>query len=137
MNVFEWYKEVVFENYANFRGRARRSEFWYFNLIHISIMILLVFIGGILSGGNEPNNFFIAIFGLYLLATFIPSLAVTIRRLHDVNISGWFYLINIIPYLGAFILFIFACINGTVGTNNYGPDPKKPIDEIDEIGQQV
>ncbi|MFC7774687.1 DUF805 domain-containing protein [Flavobacterium sp. GCM10027622] len=136
MNVFDWYKEVVFNNYVNFNGRARRKEYWYFTLVHVSIMILVVLIGGVLSGGKEPNGFFVALLGVYLLLTFIPSVAVTIRRLHDVNVSGWFYLINIIPYVGAFILFVFACTNGITGTNRYGPDPKKPIDEIDEIGQE-
>ena len=119
--MIEWYKKVVFENYANFNGRARRSEYWYFALLNVIISIVLGFVLGFISPtlGLAAN--------LYSLAVFIPSIAVAIRRMHDVGKSGWYILIPIYN-------LILACTEGDKGTNAYGPDPKNDFDEINEIG---
>jgi uncharacterized membrane protein YhaH (DUF805 family) len=64
------------------------------------------------------------LYDLYLLATFLPSLAVTVRRLHDTGRSGWWWLIAFVPVIGAVVLIVFMCLEGTHGPNAYGPDPK-------------
>lgn len=119
--MIEWYKKVVFENYANFNGRARRSEYWYFALVNVIISIVLGFVLGFISPtlGLAAN--------LYSLAVLIPSIAVAIRRMHDVGKSGWYILIPIYN-------LILACTEGEKGTNEYGPDPKNDFNEINEIG---
>lgn len=119
--MIEWYKKVVFENYANFNGRARRSEYWYFALLNIIISLVLSFVLTFISPtlGLAAN--------LYSLAVLIPSIAVGIRRMHDVGKSGWYILIPIYN-------LILACTEGEKGSNQYGPDPKNDFDEINQIG---
>ncbi|CAM3939469.1 DUF805 domain-containing protein [Mucilaginibacter galii] len=99
----------VLKNYAKFTGRARRSEFWYFTLFNTIITYGLVFIGYTL---NSP---FLS--SIYSLAVLVPTLAVGVRRMHDVDKSGWFL---IIPFYN----LILACTDGTPGPNEYGDDPK-------------
>lgn len=107
----------VFSQYAGFNGRARRSEFWYFYLFNIIVAAVL----GILS---SFLGFFSIISGLYSLAILVPSIAVGIRRLHDIGKSGWFYLICFIPLVGSIILLIFFAKDSEPGENQYGPNPK-------------
>lgn len=137
--MIEWYKKVVFENYANFKGRARRSEYWYFALANGLISILLIVIGTIIGAifGDAITGGIIgyAFFGLYTLATFIPTLAAVVRRLHDVGKSGWFYFICLIPAIGGIWLLILLFTEGDSGPNDYGQDPKNNIEEINEIGK--
>ncbi|MCI9844415.1 DUF805 domain-containing protein [Flavobacterium pectinovorum] len=131
--MIEWYKKVVFENYVNFNGRARRSEYWYFALASGIISIILTIIDktiGTTFGIAETG----IISSLYSLLVILPSLAVGVRRLHDVGKSGWFMLIILIPIIGAIWLLVLACTDGEQGTNAYGPDPKNDFDEINEIG---
>ena len=104
-------KSVVVENYANFNGRARRSEYWYFTLASF----IAGFIGGLLP--------FISI--LLSLALFIPSLAVSVRRLHDIGKSGWMYLFILIPVVGAIILLVWFCQDSQPGENKWGANPKE------------
>lgn len=110
-----WYLAVL-KKYAIFSGRARRSEYWYFVLFDSLILIALQIVGFYI--GNE------ILYALYSLAVLIPSLAVGVRRMHDVNKSGWFILIPIYN-------LILACTDGTAGPNEYGSDPKRP--EFDEF----
>lgn len=102
----------VLQNYANFNGRARRSEYWYFVLFNFLISIVLGFIGGAIG--------FELIGTLYSLAVLLPSLAVAVRRMHDVGKSGWFILIPIYN-------LILACTDSQVGENEYGPNPKDSV----------
>ena len=141
--MIDWYKKVVFENYANFSGRARRSEYWYYTLCNVIIsfvMYILVIISvAIGSDGESPGILFYLIYGilmLYALATFIPSLAVVVRRLHDTGKSGWYYLIGLIPLVGA-ILLIFFIMDSQPGSNQWGPNPKETDDSINEIGNDL
>ncbi|WP_218925781.1 DUF805 domain-containing protein [Flavobacterium sediminis] len=140
--IIDWWKKVVLENYANFEGRARRKEFWMFQLINVLVIFIGMFLFGVISGSvkNSSSEFALIPLGLlalYLLLIFLPALAVTIRRLHDTNRSGWYYLLSFIPYAGGIIMLIFYVSEGTVGPNQYGYDPKRPTqnNEIDEIGQ--
>ena len=75
------------------------------------------------------------IFLFYSLATLIPTLGVVVRRLHDVGKSGWFYFIGLIPVVGGIWLLVLMCTEGDHGENDYGPDPKNEIEEINEIGK--
>lgn len=103
-----WYLKVL-KNYAGFEGRARRKEYWMFVLINAIISMALTFIGTAID--------FIYLGNIYSLAVLVPSLAVAVRRMHDVNKSGWFILIPIYN-------LILACTNGDAGENKYGADPK-------------
>lgn len=98
--MIEWYKKVVFENYANFKGRARRSEYWYFTLMNVIIGIVLTmfdsFLG--LKIGNSDSGILNSIYGL---AVFLPGLAVAVRRLHDIGKSGKLLLLF---YIGIIVL---------------------------------
>lgn len=117
MEGIEYYLDA-FRNYANFEGRARRSEYWFFVLFNI-VVSLLLFILVILI----PYLGIIAYF-IYTLGIIIPNLALIVRRLHDTNRSGWSFLFTLIPLLGGIIVFIFMVEEGTHGPNRYGPDPK-------------
>jgi len=103
-------------NYATFSGRAARSEYWWFFLFG-----LLCSIGGeildAVTGGAGLINLAVA------LGLFLPSLAMAVRRLHDVDRSGWWYLIILIPLIGLIVLLVWFVTRGTVGPNRFGPDP--------------
>lgn len=123
--MIEWYKKVVLENYANFNGRARRAEFWWFTLANVIISIVLQIIDSIIG---LP-----ILGGLYGLAVLIPGIAVAIRRLHDVEKSGWFLLLAFIPLVNFYLIYLLV-IEGTRGQNEYGPDPKNQYDEVNKLG---
>lgn len=125
--------------YADFTGRARRTEFWLFALlvflIEIVFMALLSAVGGSALMMGDPaaaaavptTGAMGAVLFAHLavmLALLVPSLAVTFRRLHDTNRRGWWILIGLIPLIGALVLFIFYLLDGTPGPNRFGPDPK-------------
>jgi uncharacterized membrane protein YhaH (DUF805 family) len=112
----DWYVKVL-KNYAMFTGRARRTEFWMFALINFLISVGLTVVG-MVAGGRGVLH------GLYALAVLIPSLAVSVRRLHDTNRSGWWMLIGLVPIAGAIVLLVFAVQDGQPGDNQYGPNPK-------------
>ena len=121
----EWYLKVMRDNYANFNGRARRKEYWMFTLFFLLFALLAGFVIGILSAVGETVAMIAIIMAVvWYLAHLVPSLAVTVRRLHDTGKRGWFYLLAIIPYIGGLIIFIFTVIEGDKGDNKYGPDPK-------------
>ncbi|MDV6167570.1 DUF805 domain-containing protein [Flavobacterium sp. DG1-102-2] len=126
--MIDWYLKVVRDNYANFSGRARRSEYWYYALCNFLISLVLqvvdYFIGFGLLGG------------IYGLAVLVPGLAVFVRRLHDVNKSGWFILLLLLPVIGWIWLLVLLFTEGTVGPNQYGEDPKRPYSEFDQIGKE-
>ncbi len=137
-NLFDWWKKVVFQNYANFSGRARRAEYWNFVLVNFIIYIpLYAFsIGGILNESESVGFLGIGLFGLFALAMFIPSLAVLVRRLHDLNKSGWYLLMYLIPIAGPIIILVWLFTDGNRFVNNYGEDPKNPgIPELEFTGQ--
>ncbi|MBD2783199.1 DUF805 domain-containing protein [Xenorhabdus sp. DI] len=113
-----WYLSVL-KNYADFSGRARRTEYWMFSLFHSIVCVALIVLGSAID-----ENAGMALFAVYVILTMIPGFAVTVRRLHDTNHSGWWLLISIIPF-GGIVLLAFYCIEGTKGDNDYGVDPKK------------
>lgn len=112
----QWYMKVL-KNYVGFQGRARRKEYWMFFLFNflftmlLSIIEMMLGLGGILSG-------------LYGLAVLLPTLAVSVRRLHDIGRTGWWMLLSIIPVIGLIVLLVFAVFDSQPGENKYGPNPK-------------
>ncbi len=117
----DWYLDVL-KKYAVFTGRARRKEFWMYWLFYFIVAIVLGIIDGIL--GTRSSNGVGLLSSLYSLALFIPSVAVSVRRLHDTNRSGWFILIALIPVVGWIVLLVFYCMDSQAGDNQYGPYPK-------------
>ena len=111
-----WYF-VALKKYAEFNGRARRREYWWFTLVNVIIVILLSVVGRITHIGPWLS-------ALYGLAILIPGLAVGVRRLHDTNRSGWWLLIALVPFVGAIILLVFVLLDSQPGDNRYGPNPK-------------
>ena len=115
--AFDWFKKVI-KNTFNYQGRARRKEYWYYILI-ASIIILIGFtLDGIL---DTPDT----LSGLAGFILFFPSLAVTIRRLHDIGKSGWWYLISAIPLIGSLILLFWNCQETSPETNQWGAPAKR------------
>ncbi|KDN56560.1 DUF805 domain-containing protein [Flavobacterium seoulense] len=104
--MIEWYKKVVFQNYANFNGRARRSEYWYFTLANIIVSIILTLLDNAL--GTKFGNSGI-LNTIYSLGIFIPSLAVSVRRLHDIGKSGKLLLLT---YGIMIVLVIVMVVSG-------------------------
>jgi len=117
-----WYLAVL-KNYAGFSGRARRTEYWMYFLFNILFAIAAVILDNILGLASETLGYG-PIYGLYALVTFIPSLAVGVRRLHDTGKSGWFLLIALIPLIGSIWLIVVLATEGVKGPNEYGADPK-------------
>lgn len=111
-----WYIKC-WQQYADFRGRARRSEYWYFVLFNLIVETVLEAIAYLLGA-----NFLLSIYGLAIL---IPSLAVGVRRLHDAGKSGWYMLVALIPLIGWIWLIILLCRDSQHGTNEWGPNPKE------------
>jgi uncharacterized membrane protein YhaH (DUF805 family) len=116
-----WYLHVL-KNYANFDGRARRSEYWYFVLVNIAFVLglnLLDMLVRVLTGYGP----FVT---LYALVTLVPGIAVAIRRLHDTDRSGWWVLLALVPLVGL-VLIYFLALDSDGGTNRYGQNPKLVI----------
>jgi uncharacterized membrane protein YhaH (DUF805 family) len=109
--IWNYYVGVL-KNYAKFDGRARRSEYWYYVLVNVIFIIALGLISDMLSN-------------IYAFATLVPSIAVAIRRMHDVGKSGWYLLIPIYN-------LVLACTAGETGPNQYGPDPKNPAADLSD-----
>ena len=118
-----WYLEVL-QKYAVFDGRARRKEYWMFLLINILVSLVLIAIDNLIGTFISQAGFGL-LQGLYSLAILIPSLAVTVRRLHDTGRTGWWVLISLVPVIGGLILLIFMVLDSEPGTNEYGPSPKE------------
>ena len=117
--------KICLSKYFDFKGRARRSEYWYFFLFIILGSVLLAFIEGLYSGLTGQLNVDESIFAnIFYLLIGIPSLAVSVRRLHDIGRTGWWVLISFIPIAGSIILLIWHCIDGEKDTNIYGISPK-------------
>ena len=129
--MLEW-ALLPLKRYADFSGRSRRKEFWFFTLMVLIVTMVITFVSGAGALIVDPMSAVQAgslgigllLLLLVCLALFIPSLAVQVRRFHDQDKSGWFVLLNLIPYLGGLIVLVFMCLEGTRGPNRYGADPK-------------
>lgn len=114
----DWYMKAL-KNYVGFEGRARRKEYWNFALFNFLISLALAVVDAMLETG--------VLTGLYGLAVLLPGLAVSVRRLHDTNRSGWWLLIGLVPVVGAIALLVFALLDSDPGPNRYGPSPKPAL----------
>ena len=119
-----WFFDVIKNRYADFDGRASRQEFWMFNLFYLLFVIAISLL--IIPFGNSETglNIIFGIIVIYSLGLAIPIWAVTVRRLHDIGLSGWWSLLSFIPYLGTVILLIMCCMDSKPGSNKYGNNPK-------------
>ncbi|UQN05611.1 DUF805 domain-containing protein [Deinococcus sp. QL22] len=116
---------TVFRRYGDFSGRSRRCEYWMYVLISTIIALVLGFLDGVLGlnlGGDDAQ--FGVLGAIYTLIMFVPGLAVSIRRLHDIGRSGWWYLIIFIPLAGAIWLLVLNVTDSQLGNNKWGPNPK-------------
>lgn len=108
---------ACFSKYATFVGRANRAEFWYFYLFTILACFAAIILDMVIFG---PESGALPITIIVSLALTIPNIAVAVRRLHDTNRSGWWYLVSLIPIAGPIALIVFWCLQGTPGQNAYG-----------------
>jgi uncharacterized membrane protein YhaH (DUF805 family) len=152
---------LPFKRYADFQGRSRRKEYWMFMLLNIGILVILLLPAFVFAPGTSSSEFasdansfsgasqfesnifenpvsliFFGLYGIYALAALIPSIAVTVRRLHDRDMSGWWYLgltvAGVIPLIGilaSIALLVLMVLPGTPGSNRFGADPKDPYAE--------
>ncbi len=126
--------EVIFQpylRYADFSGRARRTEYWLYSLLNGAILIFLFagFFGSMtanrgISGMSTGALNFLTVFVFWWAATILPTLAVSVRRLHDANMSGAFFFVHFIPFFGGLIFLGLMVMNGSNGPNRYGADPR-------------
>ncbi|WP_201535694.1 DUF805 domain-containing protein [Psychrobacter ciconiae] len=113
-SILEWFQKGL-RNYANFSGRARRKEYWYFYLVQIVIYIIASILDAIIFDSEIGLFYILAILGLFL-----PGLAVTVRRLHDTSRSGWWILIGLVPLIGAILLLIWVASDTKPEMNRWG-----------------
>lgn len=116
-----WYMQVL-KKYAEFSGRARRSEYWYFTLFNIIASILLAIVDAVFGTFSAEAGMGV-LGGIYTLAVLIPSIAVSVRRLHDTGRSGWWILLAVLP-IANLVLLVFMVLDSNPGENRFGPNPK-------------
>jgi len=112
-----WYLKVI-KNYAGFSGRASRTEYWMFVLFNILFALLAMLLDNVLH--TTFSGLYGVIYCIYALAVFIPGLAVTVRRLHDIGKSGWNFLWVLIPLVGGILLLVWLATDSKFGDNKYG-----------------
>ncbi len=117
-----WYI-IAWQRATDFSGRSRRKEYWMFQLFNCFVGLFLGALA-LLVGGDDGLKFFAIGCGVYGLIALVPSLAVTIRRLHDIGKSGWWYFIAFVPIIGGIILFVFTLLDSEPYPNQWGLDPK-------------
>jgi uncharacterized membrane protein YhaH (DUF805 family) len=118
----DWYLEVL-KKYAVFEGRAGRKEYWFFILFNILISMALGYVDW-LTGNINPETGLGILSGIYALGVMIPGMAVSVRRLHDTDRSGWWLLITFVPVIGAIVFLYFMVLDSNPESNEYGPSPK-------------
>lgn len=132
LEKMKWYLKVL-RQYADFSGRARRTEYWMFTLFNVIFTCIAMGIDNVLgitfsfagADGTSVPFFYGYVYVLYALAMLVPSLAVSVRRLHDVGKSGWMLLIALIPIIGGIWLLVLMCTDSQQGTNKWGENPKE------------
>jgi len=124
--------DIIKNKYTMMDGRARRKEFWMFTLWQTLIIWFPMIIGIAFVAASEDYGVGSAVIGgififvgvIFALALLCPSIHLQVRRLHDSGKSGWFWFINLIPYVGGLIFFVLMCLDSQRGDNQYGPNPK-------------
>ena len=130
-----WYLEP-WKKYAQFSGRACRSEFWTFALINmlIGFVLWVPSIASLRRTGSPGLNPLFFLYFIFLLVALLPSIACTVRRLHDSGKSGWWYFIAFVPLVGGLILLVFLLLGGNPGANKYGPNPRATYERSASTG---
>ena len=120
-----WYLKVL-KQYADFEGRARRTEYWMFVLFNVIFTVAAMILDNVLglTIGDLPYG---ALYCLYVLVVFLPGLAVGVRRLHDIGKSGWMMLVALIPIVGGIWLLVLLATEGNPSANEYGANPKEVV----------
>lgn len=140
MGFTEAVRTVLTQKYATFSGRASRSEYWWFQLFYLLLAIaiaVLAFTAGAFSGQQGGTSSLVVVLmvigGLLALALVLPIISLQVRRFHDRNISGWWYLalivLGMVPYVGSvtgLVITVLSVMKGTEGPNKFGPDPLRP-----------
>ncbi|MDR2073699.1 MAG: DUF805 domain-containing protein [Spirochaetaceae bacterium] len=126
----EWYLAVL-KKYAVFYGRARRKEYWMFNLVHVIIICALTGVCYLVRFQLPVYQVLSVILSIYGLAILVPSFAVSVRRLHDTGRTGFLLLLGLIPLVGGIILLIYNLKDSIPGENQYGPNPKEAVPAAD------
>jgi uncharacterized membrane protein YhaH (DUF805 family) len=134
LSLLQYYMRALTSKYVDFQGRARRKEYWGFVLFNFLALIILAIVGVLIdtavgnigSRGSDEPIVLLVLLGIYYLGTLLPGIAITARRLHDINLSAWFILLAFIPYLGGIIIFIMTLLSSYPGRNKYGPCPVRP-----------
>lgn len=128
--MIEYFKMAVTQKYAQFEGRSTRSEFWYFFLVYFLLSVVLGLVGTLSvimafdRGGSSSMAWLcLGILFLLMLVLLVPYVAVSIRRLHDSGKSGWWFMLNFVPYIGFLFFVVLMCLDSEAGTNEYGPNP--------------
>jgi uncharacterized membrane protein YhaH (DUF805 family) len=117
-----WYL-AAWRKFAVFTGRSRRKEYWFFALFNFIALVLLASVD--YATGTLDEEMGVGLLsGIYTLAAIIPSIGVSIRRLHDIGRTGWWILIGFVPLIGSIVLLVFALLDSQPGDNQYGPNPK-------------
>lgn len=115
-----------YQNYVTFSGRASRPAYWWWSLFQIVVSVVIFFVFGphfVPGSDTVPMHLEGGLIGnLWSLANLLPSLAVGIRRLHDIDKSGWWTLILFVPLVGIILLIVWYCTKGTPGANRFGPE---------------
>jgi uncharacterized membrane protein YhaH (DUF805 family) len=118
-----WYL-IAWQRAADFSGRSRRKEYWIFHLFNAIVALALVLAAVPFSDKDKPGAIALALLSVYCLVVLVPSLSITIRRLHDIGKSGWWYFVGFVPLIGGIILFVFSVLDSEPGANQWGVDPK-------------
>ena len=122
--MVQYFINCYTSNYANFKGRARRKEFWSFTLFYY-IACAAALVGDFTLGTATDDGEGGILYALFVLGSICPQLAVTVRRLHDVGRSGWFLLLSIVPLIGALLLLYWLLSSGDTSPNKWGANPKE------------
>ena len=126
----KYYLNIITKQFSDFKGRARRKEYWMYSLFQGVIgfslyLISFIFFTNILDYSNEKGLYSsLLLFVIFLMLHIIPNIAITVRRLHDTGKSGWWYFLSLIPYIGPFILFILLVLDSSEEENQWGVNPK-------------
>jgi len=124
-----WFLKVL-KQYVDFSGRARRKEYWMFTLFLVIFYIVAMGIDNLLGITFPiPGMFYGPVYVVFGLLMILPTLAVSVRRLHDIGKSGWFILIGLIPFIGGIWLLVLFLTNSKPGDNEFGPNPKEIVEE--------
>jgi len=126
----KYYLNIITKQFSDFKGRARRKEYWMYSLFQVLIgfslyLISFIFFTNVLDYDNEKGLYSsLLLFALFLMLHFIPNIAIAVRRLHYTGKSGWWYLLSLIPYIGPFILFILLVLESSEEENQWGVNLK-------------